>query len=186
MSMNKAIHQVIMHEQIGGNKQAPPRPIKPVKMPDPRNPEGSGLKKTIHGYVPPPPPPTDGGAEVTPPEGLPESMKAFWKQRLVNQIIENQLIERKQVGVITKVVKKVAPYVVAGGTEEVLPVGGSFDPWGWFPDPFLSPNQSVPYDEMNPNGYPYNNQGQPEMPAGTQGTGQWAGPNVPGGGGVAV
>ena len=180
MSMNKAIHQVIMHEQIGGNKQAPSQPTKPVKMPDPRKSEGSTPKRTIGGNVPPPPP-TDGGAEVTPPEGLPESMKAFWKQK-----IGNQLIERKQVGVVSKVVKKVAPLVVAGGTEEVLPVGGSFDPWGFFPDIFLSPNQTQPYDEMNPHGYPYNDQGQPEIPAGAPGHGQWAGPNVPDGGGVAA
>jgi len=86
MSMNKAIHQVIMHEQIGGNKQAPPQPTKPVKMPDPRKPEGSTPKKTIHGYVPPPPPPIDGGAEVTPPEGLGET-------KYLSQVSKNQIIK---------------------------------------------------------------------------------------------
>lgn len=171
--MNKAIHQVIMHEQIGGNKQAPSQPTKPVKMPEAPAPTAPKAKSTTGVNVP-----DTGGAEVTPPQGLPESMKAFWKQK-----IGNQLIERKQVGVVSKVVKKVAPYVVAGGTEEVLPVGGSFDPWGFFPDPFLSPNQTRPYDEMNPNGYPYNDFGYPEMPPDPS---QWAGPNVPSGGGVAA
>jgi len=208
--MNKAINQVIMHEQIGGNKQAPSQPIGPVKMPEAPVPAGSPPKRITGVNVPPPkrpipfpfpgdttkeiqpkpirpgsqprPIPASGGAEVTPPEGLPESMKAFWKQR-----IGNQLIERKQVvPTVIKLAKWAIPGIVAGeGATPMMPM--AFDPWGLIPDPFVGPGGvGAGYDEMNPNGYPYNNQGHPEMPAGTQGTGQWAGPNVPGGGSVTV
>ena len=84
---------------------------------------------------------------------------------------EKYLREKKQLGVVTRVAKKAVPVVTGGAVEEILPVGGSFDPWGFIPDIFLSPNQSVPRDEMNPNGWPYNDQGIPEEPGVPQGHG---------------
>ena len=81
MSMNKAIHQVIMHEQIGGNKQAPSQPTKPVKMPEAPRPAGSKPKSTTGVNVP-----DDGGAEVTPPQGLGEN-------KYLSQVSKNQIIK---------------------------------------------------------------------------------------------
>ena len=81
MSMNKAIHQVIMHEQIGGNKQAPSQPTKPVKMPEAPRPAGPKAKSTTGVNVP-----DDGGAEVTPPQGLGEN-------KYLSQVSKNQIIK---------------------------------------------------------------------------------------------
>ena len=81
MSMNKAIHQVIMHEQIGGNKQAPSQPTKPVKMPEAPRPAGPKAKSTTGVNVP-----DTGGAEVTPPQGLGEN-------KYLSQVSKNQIIE---------------------------------------------------------------------------------------------
>ena len=145
MSINKALNQVMMYEEIGGKKKENPQPTDttPVKMPEAPRPAGSppqritGVNAPSAGEIdqgrlrylvpdrepqprtrrpePPPPPrpvPDNGGAEVTPPEGLPESMKAFWKQRLVNQ-----LNEKKGLG---SVAGKVAGKVLA-------PLGVAFD-----------------------------------------------------------
>ena len=79
--MNKAIHQVIMHEQIGGNKQAPSQPTKPVKMPEAPRPAGSKPKSTTGVNVP-----DAGGAEVTPPQGLGEN-------KYLSQVSKNQIIK---------------------------------------------------------------------------------------------
>jgi len=139
MSINKALKQVMMYEEIGGGKKKNPEPMdtKPVRMPEPRRPgtrtptggnvppppppspirmpeprrpvsrdeRRPGTRTPIGGNVPPPPPPspTDGGAEVTPPQGLPESMKAFWKQR-----IENQLNEKRGLGSVLRPLGKFA------------------------------------------------------------------------------
>ena len=73
------------------------------------------------------------------------------------------------------------PYVgLEGMGDGMMP--HTLDPFGLIPDPFVGPG-GYPRDEMNPNGYPYNDQGQPEMPPDPT---QWAGPNVPSGGGVAA
>jgi hypothetical protein len=73
MSINKALKQVMMYEEIGGGKKKNPEPMdtKPVRMPEPRRP---GTRTPTGGNVPPPPPPspTNGGAQVTPPQGLAE------------------------------------------------------------------------------------------------------------------
>lgn len=192
MSMNKAIHQVIMHEQIGGNKQAPSQPTKPVKMPEAPAPTGPKAKSTTGVNVP-----DTGGAEVTPPEGLgenkylrqvatpketiisetpenlPESMKAFWKQR-----IGNQLIERKQVvPTVIKFAKWAIPGIVAGETTTPM-MPTAFDPWGVIPDPFVGPGNNPRYD--GPGSVEYVAPPLVSRPT------QWAGPNVPSGGGVAV
>lgn len=139
MSINKALNQVMMYEEIGGKKKENPQPTDttPVKMPEAPRPTGSKPKSTTGVNAPPKRPipfpfptdttrepqpkpirpgsqprpiPANGGAEVTPPQGLPESMKAFWKQRL-----GNQLNEKKGLGsVLGKLAGKVlAPLGVA-------------------------------------------------------------------------
>jgi hypothetical protein len=136
MSINKALKQVMMYEEIGGGKKKNPEPMdtKPVRMPEPRRP---GTRTPTGGNVPPPPPPspTDGGAQVTPPEGLPESMKAFWKQRL-----GNQLNEKKGLG---SVLGKLAGKVLA-------PLGVAFDAYDLY-DIYKNPqNYPAPKSPQGP------------------------------------
>jgi hypothetical protein len=76
-----------MYEEIGGGKKKNPEPMdtKPVRMPEPRRP---GTRTPTGGNVPPPPPPspTDGGAQVTPPQGLGEN-------KYLSQVSKNQIIK---------------------------------------------------------------------------------------------
>jgi hypothetical protein len=138
MSINKALKQVMMYEEIGGKKKENPQPTDttPVKMPEAPRPTGSKPKSTTGVNAPPKRPipfpfptdttrepqpkpirpgsqprpiPANGGAEVTPPQGLPESMKAFWKQRLTNQ-----LNEKRQLGVLKGVGKAVGGFILPG------------------------------------------------------------------------
>jgi len=139
MSINKALKQVMMYEEIGGKKKENPQPTdtNPVRMPEAPKPAGPKPKSTRGVNAPPPkrplpfpfpsdttretqpkpirpgsqprPIPANGGAEVTPPQGLAE--KAFWKQRLTNQ-----LNEKRQLGVLK------------GAAGKVL--GHYWGPWG--------------------------------------------------------
>ena len=122
MSINKALKQVMMYEEIGGGKKKNPEPLdtKPVRMPEPRRPgtktpiggnvppppppspirmpeprrpvsrdeRWPGTRTPIGGNVPPPPPPspTDGGAQVTPPQGLGEN-------KYLSRVSKNQIIK---------------------------------------------------------------------------------------------
>jgi len=182
MSINKALNQVMMYEEIGGRKKKnpepmdtkpvkmpeaprpgtrtptggnvpPPPPPSPIRMPEPRRPVSRderrpGTRTPIGGNVPPPPPPspTDGGAEVTPPQGLPESMKAFWKQRIENQL--NTELNEKKKGVLGRIAKGALGLL---GVDETGLMPTELDPWGLIPDPFVGPGGN-----SNPSAYPEN------------------------------
>jgi hypothetical protein len=176
MSINKALKQVMMYEEIGGKKKENPQPTDttPVKMPGAPRPAGPKPKSTRGVNAPPPkrplpfpvpsdttretqpkpirpgsqprPIPANGGAEVTPPQGLPESMKAFWKKRLGNQLNGNELNEKK--GVLGRLAKGALGLI---GVDETGVMPLDIDPLGIIPDPFVGPGGNT-----NPSAYPEN------------------------------
>jgi hypothetical protein len=206
MSINKALNQVMMYEEIGGKKKENPQPTDttPVKMPEAPRPAGPKPKSTRGVNAPPPKrplpfpvpsdttretqpsrpikprpvTPTDGGAEVTPPQGLAE--KAFWKQRLTNQ-----LNEKRQLGVLTRAAGEVLGHYWGPWGDMVGKLG---DKWKEHEDDKFREithdydNPESPY--YNPNRDVFRNfplEARPVQGQGTGNAGGWAGGNSQGG-----
>lgn len=200
-----------MYEEIGGKKKENPQPTDttPVKMPETPRPAGPKPKSTRGVNAPPPKrplpfpfpsdttqetqpsrpikprpvTPTDGGAEVTSPQGLAE--KAFWKQRLTNQ-----LNERRQLGVLAGAAGKVLGHYWGPWGDAIGKIG---DKWKEYEDDKFREmthdydNPESPY--YNPNRDVFRNfplelrpvQGQGTGGQGTGNPGWWAGGNSQGG-----